>query len=142
LAAGLSALARRAFSRDELRRRLLERHDADEVEAALARMGELGLLDDLEYARTFVRDRFERRGYGRVRIASELGARGVAAAEAAAAIEEVVDAERERERAASTLERYLARRGDQARAREGAYRHLTARGFPADLVRDLLGVYL
>jgi SOS response regulatory protein OraA/RecX len=135
-------LARRSYARAELGRRLGRNHSADEVDAALDRMAELALLDDREYACRFVRDRFERRGYGSVRIGGELRARGVAGSDVDAAIAEVIEPEHEREQAQAALDRYLSRHGDAPRSREGAYRYLVGRGFPDDVVRDLLGVCL
>jgi SOS response regulatory protein OraA/RecX len=54
--------------------------------------------------------------------------------------------EDERESARVELERFLRSRARRREARErtaaAAFRHLIQRGFPAELVRDLLGVSL
>jgi regulatory protein len=78
-------LARRAHSRWELRRKLLMKgFEAEAVEAALARLAELGYLDDSAFAHGLVR----RRGAikGPLALSAELAARGVDRAEAAAAV--------------------------------------------------------
>lgn len=146
----ISLVAARSWPEGKLRERLAARYDDDEVEAALARLRELGLANDLAWAERFVRDRFERLGKGRHRIRSELAARGIDAETAEAAMAAVFGSDEgalaERERAARVLEslrRTLAPRasetgGDEAKNR--LFRRMLARGYPASLVRDLLDV--
>ena len=76
----LDALARRARSRSELRRWLLERdYAADEVDAVLERLVAGRLLDDLAFARGFAHARLGAgRGFGQTRVRLELLRRGVA----------------------------------------------------------------
>ena len=76
LDAGLRLLARRAHSRIELGRKLSRRgYQGDEVEAALARLRELGYLDDRAFAEGHVRRRGQ--GLGPRALSAELAARGV-----------------------------------------------------------------
>ncbi len=73
----LRALERRSFARRDLERRLLRKgHPPLAVEAALARVAELGLLDDAAFARDFVRTRAAR-GRGPGRLIRDLLAMGV-----------------------------------------------------------------
>lgn len=76
--AALRMLERREFSAAELRRRLtakgIENADAG---AAIADLGATGLQSDARFAESMVRARVNR-GYGPIRIAAELRARGVA----------------------------------------------------------------
>lgn len=128
--------------REKLHRKFPE-EGREEIEEILARFAELGLLDDRAYAETFVRDRFLRAGYGRRRIAQDLQRKGVTTADAAAAIERVVDDATERRMAGRALERFRARRAhvrEPGKVREAAFRHLISRGFEVSLVRDLLAV--
>jgi regulatory protein len=76
----LDALARRARSRAELRRWLVEReYAAEEVELVLDRLVAGRLLDDLAFARGFAHARLGAgRGYGPARVRLELMRRGVA----------------------------------------------------------------
>ncbi len=75
----LDALARRSRSRRDLERWLLERdYPAADIESALARLEELGLLDDAEFARGFAHRRLTGQGYGPRRVAAELARKGVA----------------------------------------------------------------
>ena len=76
LDAGLRLLARRAHSRVELRRKLGRRgYDEDEIQAALARLDELGYVDDAAFAAGHVRRRSG--SLGPLAITAELSARGI-----------------------------------------------------------------
>jgi regulatory protein len=78
-------LARRAHSKWELRRKLLMKGFGTEaVEATMARLAELGYLNDPAFANGLVRRRGALRGP--LAISAELAARGVDRAEAAAAV--------------------------------------------------------
>src|SRR5690606_8709838 len=71
----LRHLARRDHSRAELARKLAAHGDADEIDAVIERMGELGLQSDTRYAEAFVRGKAGR--FGASRLRSELARRGV-----------------------------------------------------------------
>jgi regulatory protein len=156
--AALSMLARRSYARRGLLDRLRERFPEQESEAAVARLAELGLLDDRDYAERFVRDRFGRAGYGPHRIRRDLMRKGVGGDDADAALAAMIDASDEREKAIAALERFRKRRsvsaegdathdpaqlrGDRRAAAHAEFRHLVGKGFSASLVRDLLDVSL
>jgi len=144
----LSLLARRPWSSAALRQRLVEKFEEAEVEEAINRLLELGLLDDRTYAESFVRDRFERSGYGRYRIRKDLISKGISPEDADAVIADLIGEQRERDGGMAALERFWRRRppADSGEAgqkwRQAAFRHLVGRGFPSELVRDLLKVSL
>lgn len=76
LDSGLRLLGRRAHARVELRQKLRRRgHAAEDVEAALVRLTELGYLDDRSFAEGHVRRR--RTGLGPLALSKELASRGV-----------------------------------------------------------------
>jgi regulatory protein len=72
-------LALRDHSEAELRRKLKQKgHDDEGIEATLARLRELGYLDDARFARVFAESSIRNgRGYG-ARLKLELARRGVA----------------------------------------------------------------
>jgi regulatory protein len=71
-------LAVRARTEKEIRDRLKEADfDPDVVEAAVLRLTELGLLDDMEFAREWVRERSARKGLGPRALEAELALKGV-----------------------------------------------------------------
>lgn len=75
----LDALARRSRSERELERWLQQREfGAAEIDATLARLVSLGLLDDATFARGFAHARIVGRGFGARRVAADLRQRGVA----------------------------------------------------------------
>jgi len=75
----MDLLARREHSAQELRTKLLARDfDHDEIELAIERLVEEGLLSDARFAEAFASARI-RKGQGPQRIRGELEQRGVAA---------------------------------------------------------------
>ncbi|WP_062974630.1 recombination regulator RecX [Nocardia flavorosea] len=94
----LRLLAVRARSRAELAQRLSAKGFAAEViERSLDRLAEVGLVDDAEFARQWVRQRHSFSGKGRQALAQELRRKGVAPEEATAALDDItVDDEHER----------------------------------------------
>jgi regulatory protein len=124
-----------------LRRRGAPAEVADEVVADLTARG---YLDDALFARLWVATR-SARGYGRVRLAAELRARGVAPAlvqEALGAVEPDADLERARAIARRRLPALRSARGERAagRLRDHLLRRGFAGGLVARVVRELLGV--
>jgi regulatory protein len=131
----LRHLARRDYSRAELSRKLAAHGEAEEIEAVIERMGELGLQSDTRYAEAFVRGKAGR--FGASRLRSELARRGIdrdLIDEALAG--ECVESESDRARAV-LRGRFIAPPAD---AREWARqaRFLQTRGFAPDLIRKLL----
>src|SRR5688572_27310186 len=74
----LAMLGRRSHPASAVRSRIAARFSEEQAERVVARLRELGVLDDAAYAEAFVRDRFVRAGYGRERIRADLRRRGVA----------------------------------------------------------------
>ena len=131
----LRHLARRDHSRAELARKLAAHGDADQIDAVIERMGELGLQSDTRYAEAFVRGKAGR--FGASRLRSELARRGIDRDLIDEAIAgECVESEADRARAVLRA-RFAAAPAD---AREWARqaRFLQTRGFAPDLIRKLL----
>lgn len=164
----IALVAARSWPQKKLREKVGARYDADEADAAIARMRELGMVNDEAWAERFARERFERGGKGRHRIRAELLARGIEAATADAALDRAFGGDAEREKAAAvlaTLRARMSRTGPADDAAEGSddafepdattaaerrqaagalknrlFRRMLARGYPASVVRDLLDV--
>lgn len=140
---GIALVAARSYPERALHEKIARRYGPDEAETALARLRELGLVDDAAWAERYARVKLER-GIGPHRIRSELTARGIARDIVESAIDALVgaDAELERTCAAKVLE-VLRRRCREPVAHDAAprlFRQMIARGWPADLVRELLAV--
>jgi SOS response regulatory protein OraA/RecX len=122
----LRLLAGRSHFRAELSRKLTTRgFPRAEVEATLSELVVQGHLDDERTAGELVRERRERRGWGRARLQAELQRRGAPAAAVSAALAGIGDEE----------ELMLARQAALRVARRGAVepaalgRHLARKGF-------------
>jgi regulatory protein len=131
----LDLLARRDHFRQELAEKLRRRgHDDDELDEALARCADAGLIDDERLAARYVELRVADRGWGPRRLAAELRRRGVPAADAerAAAASTELAAE-----ALATALRRLEARAPAGWWRDGRRRarmlsSLVTRGFDAE----------
>jgi regulatory protein len=76
--AALRLLKVRPRASGELRRELVRRkHRAEAIGTVLADLEETGVLDDRLFARLWIKERVEKKGYGKRRIASELLTKGV-----------------------------------------------------------------
>ncbi|AWB95212.1 RecX family transcriptional regulator [Agromyces badenianii] len=136
----VSRLRRSALSESEVRAVLVE-HGLDDVEVEewIARYERLGYLDDARLAEQLVHSHGVRRGRGSGAILQELGRRGVDNTLARAAVEDL-DPETELENARVVAER----RARQLRGldRQTAERRLSAflqrRGYPGDIVREVV----
>ncbi len=92
----LRQLTASAKSRQQLTRKLLEREiPEDVVEAVLDRFEEVRLVDDADFAETWVRSRFAGRKLARSALQRELQEKGIAEDTAAAALEQVSDVDEE-----------------------------------------------
>jgi regulatory protein len=114
----LELLARRPYSRLELRRRLQRRgFPRAVVDSSLAALEARSLLDDRAFARSFVRDRLRLRPRGKRRLSQELREKGLDSSTIEAAVADVFTEQDVRE---DTLAReaalaWLARQGPEAR---------------------------
>ena len=128
----VKALGRRERSVAELSSWLTERGiAADEVEDVVARLEELGELDDARFARRYAEDKRELAGWGAERIRATLLERGVPAEH----IEASLAAESER---AAAL---LIRRGQGLRSeadRGRALGYLTRKGYTYEVAHEAI----
>ena len=132
------ALMRRGHSVNEMQK-LLERRADNEllVKVVLAKLRENGKLDDLSYAKQFVRQRTEIRRQGKFRITRDLHARGVADEHIAAALAESAEQTDETALVRQRIERKLKLTRGEVDERKIAslYRSLMRAGFASDLIR-------
>lgn len=130
-------LARGPRTEAELAARL-ERigYSTAKVAATVTRCRELRYVDDAAVAMDRART-LRARGNGSLRIATELEARGVPEVVVTAAVEESLAGEREAEWARRALARARIDVEDP-RVRPRAWRLLASRGFPEDVVADVV----
>jgi regulatory protein len=137
--AAVRLLKVRPRTRAELRRELVRRkHSAGAIGSVLADLEEAGVLDDRLFARLWVKERIEKKGFGKRRIASELAAKGVSREIIAEEVESGFGREDERavaERAARGRLRRLASVPLETRKRR-LYTYLLRSGFSSDLAGE------
>jgi regulatory protein len=131
LSLALRWLARRQHAEAELEGKLRGRGiSAGTIASTLARLRELGYLDDREFARALVAERSRRRGPAL--IASELVSRGIAPELAAEVLAEIGG-----DRQMETARRLLARRPGRTPRDLAAW--LLRQGFPREIVQEVMG---
>ena len=139
-ASALAGLNHRARTADEVRQSLLRKGFAETVtEDTVADLERIGVVDDAAYARAFVRDRFNGRGYGPARLRQDLMRKGVARGaidEALADLEETEDLGAEAREQADKKWRSLASEEDVRKRKKKTLDYLVRRGFGFDVARS------
>ena len=131
----VQALGRRPFSTEELRAKLRTRAAVgSDIDAALARLTEIGYLDDKRFAESFAANRAESDGFGRMRVLSDLRGRRVAAKLAESAVAQVFEDRSETEQIDAFIERRMPSLRQGARIEDErelarAWRRLRRAGF-------------
>lgn len=137
-AAAYRYLASRDRSREEVARRLRRRGFPEGViEKTVEDLTRMQYLDDVRFARNWVRIRREQKGYGRDRLRQELAAKGLEKE----LIEEALgnNPEAEAEAARRLLDKRLRSDGPLSpQQRQRAYRFLRQRGYPPEVVGSTL----
>jgi regulatory protein len=138
---GLKLLARRELSEAQVRQRLARRgHEAESIDAAVARLRAERALDDGRVAEAIARTAVAVKRRGRLRVAREIESAGISRAAAKRAVDAVygdVDEEALLEAAlAKRLRSATDVRDDKVRLR--LYRYLVGQGFAADRVMAAL----
>jgi regulatory protein len=128
----LRLLAGRELSVFRCRARLLDRdHDPADVDLAIERLLEDGSLNDARVARAYARTAVNVKGRGRLRVARELHAMGIARDVAAAALADVFGEVDERSLVARAVQKTLRGRAKPSTPADFAriYQHLLRQGF-------------
>jgi regulatory protein len=133
----VDALGRKERSTAELGAWLKARGVAEEeADGAIARLSDLGELDDARFARRFAEDKRELAGWGAERIREALLARGLPSEDIEAAL--APDSEPDQVERATEL---LVRRGrplDSEGARASALGYLTRKGYTYEIAHEAI----
>jgi regulatory protein len=144
--AALKLLERSRRTRSELERKLREKgFEAAAVGETLDRLAAVGLVDDAEYARAWLRGRWGRRAAGWRRLEQGLRARGVSGddiTEGRARLETETGPADEVAAARRVLEQVARRYAklDSRVRRQRLYALLRRRGFDGDVIRSALSM--
>lgn len=140
LARAFNLLAAKPRSVAELRTRLREKAWADEatVERVLARLLELGYLNDEQFAASYAQSKLTTKPLGRARLRRDLQRKHVSAQAAEQALDEVYAEHNEEELIARAVEKRVRLKGrPQTRAEtKKLFDHLLRLGFSYDLVKQ------
>lgn len=129
-------LGRRAYSRAEVQRKLLTKTDAETAEGVLERLDELNLVDDDAYAKRLIETQKRRKGERALK--QTLKQRGVPDTVIEANLEAVSEQE-QIEVARALLDKHQWRfKGDEHARKRKAYAFLARRGFPVEVVTEVL----
>lgn len=140
-AAALDYIAYKARTEHEVRQKLQRKGFAEPIaDEAVARMRELGYLDDADYARAYARGRLNGRGHGPYRIRADLRRRGVARSIVDTVLDDLADPDDLRETALRHGRKRwhrLRREDDPYKRRQKLAGYLQRRGFDFDLIREV-----
>jgi regulatory protein len=138
------ALANRACSSDELRFKLRRRAAAlSDIETVIARLVDLGYLDDKRFAEMYTSMRVENDGFGRTRVLHDLRARRVTPKLAEQAVSRAFEDRNEQEMVTAYIERRMpvilaGGHLDDERKLAAAYRKLRRAGFSPGAILTVL----
>lgn len=110
---------------------------ADEIDAAVAELVELGYLDDARYARVFTEDKRSLEDWGTERIERVLRERGVERGLIASVLADAPDSG-EDERALALLQRRFPRPSEDPRERERALGVLIRKGYESEVAYEVV----
>ena len=139
-------IARRTYSRGELRRKLTfaqKMEDAGEIEAVLNRFEHLNLINDAKYAYDFVSCRLNGSGWGEKKIRMALLAKDIAgsiADQAICRVREDLAQGGENDGLVEYIEDYYRKHGTPSTLKDARKlaRHLAGRGFGEERILDVL----
>ena len=135
--AALAALRRRERATAELSAWLARRgYGSEEIASAIARLTELGELDDERFAQRYAEDKRELRGWGAERIRESLASRGIPAGLVEATLEE--DSYGAQVARASGLLAQQGRPLDADSDRARALGYLTRRGYEYEVAYEAI----
>jgi regulatory protein len=136
LARAFRLLAAKARSIAQLRERLLEKAEPEVVEQALARLVELGYLDDQEFARSFAHSRLSYKPLGRTRLRQDLQRKQLSKQVVEQALETAYTEHSEEALIDRAIEKRLRLKGRPTSREEAKklFDYLLRRGFSYDLV--------
>jgi regulatory protein len=141
----LRLLTARARTRAELAGQLAKRGYPDDVSSrVLDRLGEVGLVDDADFAEQWVRSRRVNAGKGKRALAAELQTRGVDNDVISATLDGI-DLAQERDKAAELVRKRLRREnldGDEAKVARRLVGMLARRGYDQTMAFDTVSTEL
>jgi len=127
----VKCLAARTYSTGDLTAKLrLRAADPADVPAAIARLKDIGYLNDRHFAETFAAARVANDGFGRIRVLTDLRKHRIPGELAEEAVTQALDGKSETELIEAWIERRMANQSlDDERKLAAAFRKLRRAGF-------------
>lgn len=138
VARALRLLSARAYTEKMLMEKLTAHVGEDAAEFAAGRMKELGLIDDLDYARRFLSERMRVKGHSAAYVARELRSRGISREIEEQVLEELEEDCDEDVLKALIVGKYSRLLGGEPKERDRAIRALMRMGHPYSEIRRVL----
>ena len=135
-----SLLARRPYSRGELRNKLAKMGDSSHVEIVLDRLERLNLLNDVDYAYNFTLNRVTQQGWSIPRVSNSLQKRQVAQSTIDSVTARIHSERGDENSLNACIEKYCGRKGRPSDAKDVGrlVSHLRRHGFDADDIQRAL----
>lgn len=138
----LKLLGQRSYSEKKLTEKLASREvDPEEVKKVIVRLKELGFIDDLKFAKSFVENSQAIRFNGRRKIYWQLIKKGIPMQVAKLAIEQAYADNEETDSVRKLIDKY-AKNIPQNKLYERLMRRLISRGFEYGIVKQEINNYL
>lgn len=139
----LNSLDYRDHSTREIRQKLARKFDSQYVDEAVEKLTELDLINDDRYARLYARELFEHKKFGKMRIKSELRARGIAADTVNEAVDELFDEEEPDnvERIVDIIEKKYYNKMNDESGRKKVFAALTRMGYSFSDIREAMAEF-
>ncbi len=130
-------LARRAYTRAEMAKKLEGKAPAEEVEEVLNNLAQTGYLDDRAFVREYIQQRLSLRPSGRRLLEMKLRAKGVAPGVIKEVLDDALNPQDEEETAKMLAEKKSAflRGLDEAARQRRIYQFLLSRGFSPQIAQ-------
>lgn len=143
----IKALSRRSHTANELKIKLLRNGYSEEVSKEVINYcQERHYIDDVEYARQWIRDRLRFKPRGKKLIFQELRQKGVAASIIQAILDDLLSSEEELNLAVELLRKKISKisKGDglDERKKMQLYRFLVSKGFNSETINKAMGLAL
>ncbi len=137
----LRFLSRRKHSAFELKQKLMKnKFNSGVIDQMIDHLKSINLLDDLEFAKAFVRDRLNFKPSGRRSLMNELKKRGIAEQTALQVLNENLSDNNEEQSARAIAEKYLLRlkRFDADTQKRRLFGYLMRKGYASSMINSII----
>lgn len=136
--AGAQLLSRREHSSKELYEKLLKNYTPEFAAEAIAKLQEIGMLNDERFAKMYADELYEKKGYGKRRILFELNSKGIDRETAENIAEELFCEEDNIQRIVDIIKKKYYNIENDEKQRRRACAYLMRAGFSGSEIRQAM----